>query len=74
MKMNSYDALMKMCDKIGSAAGEAMLAAQEPRKYESADGAGPSIASQGCVPILHMRHFQKNKTFSDALVEDITTR
>ena len=74
MKMNSYDALMKMCDKIGSAAGEAMLAAQEPRKYESADGAGPSIASQGCVPILHMRHFQKNKTFSDALVKDITTR
>ena len=74
MKMNSYDALMKMCDKIGSAAGEATLAAQEPRKYESADGAGPSIASQGCVPILHMRHFQKNKTFSDALVEDITTR
>jgi quinolinate synthase len=74
MKMNSYDALMKMCDKVGSPAGEAMLAAQEPRKYESADGAGPSIAAQGCVPILHMRHFQKNKTFSDALVADITSR
>ena len=74
MKMNSYDALMKMCDRVGSAAGEAMLAAQEPRKYESEDGMGPSIASQGCVPILHMRHFQKNKTFSDELVTDITGR
>ena len=74
MKMNSYDALIKTCEKVGSAAGEAMLAAQEPRKYASADGTGPSIASQGCVPILHMRHFQKNKVFSEALVHDITTR
>jgi len=74
MKMNSYDALMKMCDKVGSPAGEAMLAAQEPRKYALADGRGPSIAAQGCVPILHMRHFQKNKTFSDALVADIVSR
>lgn len=74
MKMNSYDALIKMCERVGTQAGEAMLAAQEPRKYESETGQGPSIAAQGCVPILHMRHFQKNKVFSDALVEDITTR
>ena len=74
MKMNSYDALIETCEKVGSAAGEAMLVAQEPRKYASADGTGPSIASRGCVPILHMRHFQKNKVFSEALARDITTR
>jgi len=74
MKMNSFDALMRMCDRVGSPAGEAMLTAQEPRKYASKDQAGPSIASQGCVPILHMRHFQKNKRFSDDLVADITGR
>ena len=74
MKMNSFDALMRVCDRVGSPAGEAMLTAQEPRKYASKDGAGPSIASQGCVPILHMRHFQKNKRFSDELVADITGR
>ena len=59
------DALIETCEKVGSAAGEAMLVAQEPRKYASADGTGPSIASRGCVPILHMRHFQKNKVFSE---------
>ena len=58
--------LIETCEKVGSAAGEAMLVAQEPRKYASADGTGPSIASRGCVPILHMRHFQKNKVLASA--------
>ena len=73
MKMNSLDALMSVCGKIGSDAGEAMLVPFEPRKY-AAQGDGPSIAAQGCVPILHMRDFTADKKFSDAFVEDITTR
>ena len=73
MKMNSLDALMSVCAKIGTDAGEALLTPFEPRKYEAAAD-GPSIAALGCVPILHMRDFQRDGAFSDAFVEDITTR
>ena len=67
------DALMSVCAKIGTDAGEALLTPFEPRKYEAAED-GPSIAALGCVPILHMRDFQRDGAFSDAFVEDITTR
>mmetsp|Transcript_5271 Transcript_5271/g.13432 ORF Transcript_5271/g.13432 Transcript_5271/m.13432 type:complete len:707 (+) Transcript_5271:71-2191(+) len=73
MKMNSLDALMSVCAKVGSAAGEALLVPFEPRKY-AAPGDGPSIAQAGCVPILHMRDFTNDKKFSDAFVKDITAR
>ena len=73
MKMNSLDALRSVCDKIGTEAGEAMLAPFEPRKYESA-GDGPSVAALGCVPILHMRDFTRDGKFSDAFIADITGR
>ena len=73
MKMNSLDALMSVCRKVGTEAGAAFLAPYEPRKYESA-AEGPSVAALGCVPILHMRDFQRDGKFSDAFVEDITTR
>lgn len=72
MKMNSLNALMGVCAKVGTPA-EDLLVAFEPRKYANA-GDGPSVAAQGCVPILHMRDFQSDKKFSDAFVKDITTR
>ena len=72
MKMNSLDALMSVCAKVGTPA-EDLLVAFEPRKYATS-GDGPSVAAQGCVPILHMRDFQNDKKFSDAFVQDITTR
>lgn len=49
------------------------MEAYKPRPYAELIN-GKSVASAGCVPILHMRHFQKNKRLSDALVKDITSR
>jgi quinolinate synthase len=72
MKMNSLAALMGVCAKVGTSAQD-LLVAYEPKKYATVGG-GPSIAAQGCVPILHMRDFQNTKKFSDAFIADITTR
>ena len=41
-----------------------------PRSTRHA-GDGPSVAALGCVPILHMRDFTRDKRFSDAFVRDI---
>jgi quinolinate synthase len=73
MKMNSLASLTSVIDKIGSDAGEALLAPFEPKKYAAADS-GPSVAALGCVPILHMRDFTRDKAFSDAFVQDIVSR
>ena len=73
MKMNSLAALQSVLDKIGTDAGEAMLAPFEPKKYAASDS-GPSVAALGCVPILHMRDFTRDKRFSDAFVRDIVGR
>ncbi len=53
--------------------GEALLSANTPRPYAERI-AGKTVAQAGCVPILHMRHFQKTKALSDALVADIRGR
>jgi quinolinate synthase len=45
----------------------------KPRAYSELI-AGKTIAQAGCEPILHMRHFQTNKCFSDALVADMQMR
>lgn len=73
MKMNSLQALMSVCSKIGSAAGRAMLESYKPRAYTEVI-AGRSVAQVGCEPILHMRYFQKNGNLSTALVDDIVSR
>eukprot|EP00798_Chlamydomonas_sp_ICE-L_P025242 gene25242-10888_t len=73
MRMNTLHALMDVCMKAGSPAGEAMLEAHQPRPYSETIG-GKTVAQAGCVPILHMRHFQQNKSLSDQLVQDIRTR
>ncbi|EFN58534.1 hypothetical protein CHLNCDRAFT_19680, partial [Chlorella variabilis] len=73
MKMNSLQALMTVCQRVGSPAGEALLEAFKPRPYtELVDG--KTMAQAGCVPILHMRGFQKGGKLPEALVADITGR
>jgi len=73
MKMNTLAALQMVCERVGTPAGEAMLEAYKPKPYEEKIG-GKSVAQAGCVPILHMRHFTKEKCLSQQLVEDIETR
>lgn len=73
MRMNTLAALMEVCGKAGSQAGDAMLEAYRPRPYSDLIN-GKTIAQAGCVPILHMRHFQRNKSLSDTLVQDIMSR
>eukprot|EP00899_Mesostigma_viride_P003049 jgi/Mesvir1/12745/Mv20420-RA.1 len=72
MKMNSLEALMKVCERIGTP-GESLLSSYEPRKYQEGLGSR-SLADVGVDPILHMRYFQQNKKFSDELVQDVLTR
>ena len=76
MKMNSLAALRGVLDKAGTenSPGESLLAPFEPKKYAArlnTHSSGPSVAALGCVPILHMRDFTRDKRFSDAFVRDI---
>lgn len=73
MKMNSLSALMTVAQRVGDAAGEALLDGFRPRTYTDRVG-GKSIAQAGCEPILHMRYFTQHKRFSPQLVEDILSR
>ncbi|GAX73552.1 hypothetical protein CEUSTIGMA_g1003.t1 [Chlamydomonas eustigma] len=73
MRMNTLDALLSVADKVGSGAGESLLTAFKPKPYSDLIK-GKTVAQAGCVPILHMRHFQKNKGLSEDLVQDIKTR
>ena len=70
--MNSLDALMAVCAKIGTP-GEALLEAYKPQQYAELLG-GRSLAAAGCEPILHMRGFQASKQLPPALVADIAAR
>lgn len=72
MKMNTLQALLSVCGKVGTK-GEALLEGYRPREYtEKIDGR--SVAAIGCEPILHMRGFQKSKKLPDSLVKDILER
>jgi quinolinate synthase len=73
MKMNTLDALLRVCDRVGSAAGEASLEAYRPRAYAQTVG-GASVAAAGCMSILHMRDFTRARELSPALVGDIRSR
>jgi len=73
MKMNSLEALMKVCQRVGDAAGEATLEPFKPKPYSELVG-GKTMAQAGCIPILHMRGFQKGGRLPDALVADIQSR
>jgi quinolinate synthase len=73
MKMNSLTALLRVCERVGDPAGEALLAAWKPAAYSELVG-GKTMAQAGCVPILHMRGFQKGGKLPADLVEDMETR
>ncbi len=76
MKMNSLDALIdiaKRIDETRPASTEDPLAPFYPRTYiERIDGR--SAADLGGIPILHMRHFSREKKLSPELILDVKTR
>lgn len=72
MKMNSLEALLALCRKIGAQSPEA-LEPFEPKKYQERIQ-GRTAADLGGEPILHMRAFQQTGELPDALVDDIRTR
>lgn len=73
MRMNSLSALFSVLQRVGTPAGEAMLAGHLPKPYTEMVN-GKTMAQAGCVPILHMRHFQNTKALSDELVADMRGR
>lgn len=75
MRMNTLAALRSVCERVGAgAAAEAMLEGYRPRPYAERMPDGRTVAQAGCVPILHMRHFQTQKELPQALVQDMLTR
>ncbi|KAK9864833.1 hypothetical protein WJX84_004116 [Apatococcus fuscideae] len=72
MKMNTLEALFKVCDRFGTP-GQALLEAYRPKQYTQLIN-GRSIAEAGCEPILHMRGFQRSKALPAALEADIKQR
>lgn len=72
MKMNSLAALQTVCERVGTP-GEALLEAFKPRPYTELVG-GKTMAQAGCIPILHMRGFQKGGQLPADLVADIQGR
>lgn len=70
--MNSLDALLSVCAKVGTP-GETLLEAYRPRAYSELVH-GRTLAAAGCEPILHMRGFQATKQLPEALVQDILAR
>jgi quinolinate synthase len=72
MKMNDLEALLAVLGAAGTDF-EDSLTAYRPRLYtERINGA--SAAEIGCIPILHMRDFQRTGALSDTLVQDIHDR
>lgn len=72
MKMNTLDALLRVCRLVGTA-GEVLLEGHKPRTFSHQIG-GRRVVDIGCDPVLHMRHFQTSGRLSDDLVDDILTR
>lgn len=70
MKMNSLDALLRVCHLVNTPMGH-VLALQQASRFNTSNIAGHSVAELGCEPILHMRHFQSEKTLPQALVDQI---
>nr|ADF43159.1 NIC7m [Chlamydomonas reinhardtii] len=76
MKMNTLAALVSVCERVGSPAGEASLERYRPRTYGGETVGGRSLAAAGCVPILHMRNFQRSqgRRLGPDLLQDIASR
>jgi len=71
MKMNDLEALLAVMGAVGTDFRGA-LDAYKPRLYTERIN-GHSAAELGCLPILHMRDFQRTGTLPTGLVEDIQT-
>lgn len=56
------------------AAAAARLARLAPQTFSDETVGGMSIAAAGCVPILHMRDFQKGAELSQRLVDEVVAR
>jgi quinolinate synthase len=74
MKMNSLTALMRVCERVGDDAAEATLEGYKPRPYAQRMVDGKTMAQAGCVPILHMRGFQRSGKLPEDLVGDMQAR
>ncbi|XP_050224422.1 quinolinate synthase, chloroplastic-like [Mercurialis annua] len=71
MKMNSLQALLKVCHNLPDEKNT--LAAYKADRYKQPTRSGKSIAEVGCEPILHMRHFQTTKELPEKLVNQVQT-
>ncbi|XP_002511303.3 quinolinate synthase, chloroplastic [Ricinus communis] len=71
MKMNSLNALLKVCQHLPDE--ENIIAAYKADRYKRQTPSGKSIAEVGCEPILHMRHFQTTKELPEKLVNQVLT-
>ena len=69
MKMNTLSALQGVCRMVAEE-DRGRLAPHAPKLHQPMPGGG-SVAAEGCVPILHMRHFQAKGRLSDELVAAI---
>jgi|EP00670_Eutreptiella_braarudii_P001728 quinolinate synthase len=72
MKMNSLEALVKLCRDIGTKEPEE-LAKLQPRKYTELVR-GRAAAEVGGESIMHMRHYFREKELSEELIKDVQTR
>uniref|UniRef100_A0A7S1JCH1 quinolinate synthase n=1 Tax=Eutreptiella gymnastica TaxID=73025 RepID=A0A7S1JCH1_9EUGL len=72
MKMNSMEALVDICEKIGTAEPKE-LSKLLPRKYTELVRSR-TAAEVGGESILHMRHYKKTGQLSEELVKDIESR
>ncbi|KAH7427501.1 hypothetical protein KP509_10G047300 [Ceratopteris richardii] len=70
MKMNTLDALLRVC-KLITTPLEHSLDSQRARRFDTSSVSGISVADLGCEPILHMRHFQSKGSLPQSLVEQI---
>ncbi|EFJ31704.1 hypothetical protein SELMODRAFT_169053 [Selaginella moellendorffii] len=71
MKMNSLDALLRVCALAGTHK-EDFLSAHEI-KHMKRDVGGQSMTQLGCAPILYMRHFQSQNKLPEELKQRIIT-
>lgn len=69
MKMNSLNALLKVCENLPN--DRHVLSAYEAGRFSSQTVNGRSVADVGCEPILHMRHFQANRELPVKLVDQV---
>lgn len=69
MKMNSLNALLKVCQNLPD--NKHIISAYEAGRFSSQTVNGRSIADVGCEPILHMRHFQAKRELPEKLIHQI---